>query len=506
MFNINIKDIRELTNQLDLKYNQNKSILDLLPQLQSGSNIKGIIIGRTLNNELICNTQYGRIIIPNNPNLQKGNMITFSLNLNNKTPENDTVSITLNNVASKQNINLIYALKPQIHNKDNNLKLDHTAAVDNVSQSDNYEVKGKITYLNLSNIHHKSLLFRYLNDTANNGISYKKHNVIENQIKNNIAGYNYNLNSHKSTGYGTKESPKITINIINTIEQKLEPNQFLGEIFEGSSNNNQLIKTNFGIISLQNTHFQVGQKVIFEIMKINNEMINNNISSDIGELMIKINNNWELLRNLIVSDGRDVYNGEQKETIANYPNTKKEQGAINKNLSNAKEASTKMHDMKLYTRDKHHNLVHQLENNKIQKNSIHITTDIKDKIKTLAETFNNIKQYFLNNAVQEDNNIPQVINIPFVYNNDILKQNISIRRIKDNIVRFDINLELTSLGKIHINGLIYFKQDTNILNNMDLIVRSNKSELQKFRNQLQNSFVSYKNMHNIKGSINFETF
>lgn len=528
MLYTNVKDVKQLTNQLYLKYNQNKSILDFLPKLQAGSSIKATIIGFTAKNELICNTQYGRVIIPNNTNLQKGNVITFSLNLNNQSSQNKTISIDYNDPKSNQTINLLYALKPQNHTTNNNNtthNTHNTAAINNITQVPYYEVDGNIPYLNLSKINQKSLLFEYLSNIKNNNTNPNKQTSIQSELNNKAAqniNYTTSDNNIKSDNYRIEMLLQITVKIIQNYKQTLEPNQLLGEIFEGNASNNQLIKTNFGIISLNNTNFQIGQKIVFEITKINNKIINNNITADIAELMIKINNNWKLLKNLIPNDTKNdnnrkkihnILNSIEKESYTEYENIKpkglKSDLPYHEQKETVKYGTTDNTQDRSYTdyKLKNYESTYQSPNRKTSENSIFTTTNIKDTIKDLSNTFNNIKLYFLNHEVSgEQNTIQQMVTIPFLYKNNIINQNVIIKKTKNNVINFNINLELTSLGQIQIFGLIHFRQSTKIVENLDLTIRSSENKSQMLKHKLQSVFTLYKDISNINGSINFEEF
>lgn len=64
MLDIKIKDIRVLPSSLDLKNNADKSMSEILGQLQSGSIVKGLVVG-TKPKEVVFHTAHGRFAAKN---------------------------------------------------------------------------------------------------------------------------------------------------------------------------------------------------------------------------------------------------------------------------------------------------------------------------------------------------------------------------------------------------------------------------------------------------------
>jgi hypothetical protein len=263
MDEVNFKDIRVLPGSLDLKGNSGKSLSDLVSQLQSGSILKGLIVGNTPKGEVIFHSSLGRFAVPNELGLQRGDTITIRF-----AGEGEQISgtiMTVNNVASNSSEPVTVAF---VRNSgESRVASDKPATPSNVIFDNTSklpeQIKGNITYLNLSNINKSSLLYKTLELPAQN----------------------------------SKDLP-ITLKTGAPNQVLRSPLAMQGEVSGNGKDGSQLIKTNFGIITTVGTKMPIGQKLTLEITSVNNRDTNVNIKKEVTDFMFSLNKNWALVKNL----------------------------------------------------------------------------------------------------------------------------------------------------------------------------------------------------------------
>ena len=265
MVDIKIKDIRVLPGSLDLKNNAGKSLSEILGQLQSGSIVKGLVVGTTPKGEAIFHTAHGRFAAKNDINLVRGDTISLKL-----AHENKDLSGTIVSVNDKKRDNTTpvkLSLPSALDNTKPVLSTDKTSNAVSFSNNSNIpkNINGEISYLNLSKMDKNAPLFRVLNSTT------------------------------------TPESNKISISL-NVVSNKQVSNAAFtisGEVSGNTKDGSQLIKTNFGVILSKSTNMLVGQKLNLEITSVNNQSLANSTSRGVNDFLFSANKNWPLLKSLV---------------------------------------------------------------------------------------------------------------------------------------------------------------------------------------------------------------
>ena len=282
MVDIKIKDIRVLPGSLDLKNNAGKSLSEILGQLQSGSIVKGLVVGTTPRGEAIFHTAHGRFAAKNDINLVRGDTISLKL-----AHENKDLSGTIVSVNDKKRDNLEpvkLSLPPTTENTKSTLSTDKTSSAVSFSNNSNIpkSINGEISYLNLSKIDKNTPLFRVLNAIT------------------------------------TPEDSKISISL-NIVSNKQVSNAAFtisGEVSGNAKDGSQLIKTAFGVILSKNTNMLVGQKLNLEISSVNNQSLANATSRSVNDFLFSANKNWPLLKSLVQTvQGSGGTTGTQSATI-----------------------------------------------------------------------------------------------------------------------------------------------------------------------------------------------
>ena len=267
MDHIGFKDIRVLPNALDLKNNANKSLSEILKQLQSGAVLKGLVVGTNNKNEVIFHTAYGRFAAPNNLNLARGDTINMKLNATTGQIAGTLLSVNNKHVQSNEPVHLGSIQQPP--------KQDTNSPKSPIAQANSHvdlkntsnipkTINGNVSYLNLIKLDKEAPLPKLLNSASNN--------VVNNKMP-------------------------ISLNVLSGRSQNVSAFIINGVVSGNNTQGNQLITTNFGIISSAGTKMPIGQKLSLEVTSINNQSLSNNIGRTVNEFMFNINKNWSTLKN-----------------------------------------------------------------------------------------------------------------------------------------------------------------------------------------------------------------
>jgi len=101
-----------------------------------------------------------------------------------------------------------------------------------------------------------------------------------------------------------------------------------GEIGSDGQNKSQLIKTDFGIVSIKDTNLPIGKKFNLEIINLNNKPINFDIAKNISEFVFNVNKTW----NNLVTVNTDPQSETLEMTVANKELGQKNIALLTKNI------------------------------------------------------------------------------------------------------------------------------------------------------------------------------
>ncbi len=269
MLDIKIKDIRVLPGSLDLKNNAGKSLSEILGQLQSGSIVKGLVVGTTPSGEAIFHTAHGRFAAKNDINLVRGDTISLKLVHTTSNVSGTIISVNDKKQDATEPLKLNIANSQDASkNTSTTSKSSNAVSVSNISDIPK-SFDGEISYLNLSKTNKYTPLYRALNSVT------------------------------------TTESTKtpISLNIISGNQSSNSAFIVSGEVSGNTKNRSQLIRTNFGVILSKNTNMPTGQKLSLEITSINNQSLTKTINKGVSDFLFIANKNWPLLNNLTQATG-----------------------------------------------------------------------------------------------------------------------------------------------------------------------------------------------------------
>lgn len=527
MVGIRIQDIRVLPGSLDLKNNAGKSLSEIVAQLQSGTIVKGLVVGTTPKGEVIFHTAHGRFATKNVTNLVRGDTISLKL-----VHENNNLSGTIISVNDKKLVNeeAVKLGLPQTQEKVKSVLLSEKISTA-VSFSNNSNIpkviNGEITYFNLSKMDKNTPLFQVLNSIP------------------------------------AAESNKINIslNVVSNKQASVPAFIVLGEISRDTKDGNQLIKTEFGVILSKNTNMNIGQKLILEITNINNQPLVNTVSKSVSDLLFLANKNWPLLKNLVQTiHGNDLSQGQAAKVSSGMsgilppnsaninlqnssqsvvvPKTETTEGQVtNRTMSKATYIETKefiANAEKLQTlvpkniksRNKNSNFIREeirsskrtgiqpISNRDVQATSEtskissvnNIIKDIgqREEVRKLSSELVNLKELILP-SIKEENNPEkwQTVFIPFYNGKYVKNQEVKIQKSQERFLKFIIDINLLD-NPMQINGLIKFARDNKTPKTFDLILRSKKPLEPQIKTYITDIYQINQNISGISGSLVIE--
>jgi len=464
----------------------NISLGYFLTELQPGSVVQGSVSSIDEDGRAIISTKYGKFSIDNLFDLHKGDKISLTIST---TEERLLSTITLiNDLPSKsvEQVELQFTSKPsptnvtQTANPKSPIQID----ISNIPTTQ-HNLKATLNYLNLSNLNKNSIPYKIWSDV--------------------------------------KSGSTVEFKVVKETNEIFSPYQITGEIIEDSSDKTkQLIKTSFGILSTDNANIHVGKKLTLEIKSVNNIDVTTKLNIlSISDFMFKLNNNWSALKqlsnifvklrpksnksefakiNMDIDDSDPVQN--IKDMITKFMNpfiNKQEIKTLSENLSKLKELYGMQPPVESV-------FTEETELGRAKRTESINTTLSEDKIDCSKHVYKPPVEVELGKGainIKEDSNNWISFFIPIFDGEKIINNKILIRRRKDQILRFIIEMSLEQLGEIQIDGYVKLSVN-NIPESFDLILKFKDSPNNMLQNKISEMFLLHQNLSGIRGSLNFK--
>ena len=522
MDDVHFKDIRVVPTALDLKSNTKKNLAEILNQLQTGSVLKGLVIGNTPKGDSILHTAYGKFSIPNTQELVHGDKIIIQISSNNANQFQGTI-VSVNDKLIKNSEILDLSTLKLVNNPIVSKISDATNVTFEPSKNIPPIIRGQITYLNLSKVSKQSILYKELVKTT----SEKTPINITFQIK-----------------------PSSSENITSAFT-------VIGEVGSKNQNQPQLIKTDFGVITTEDIKLPVGKKLSLEIISLNNNPIDINLTKNVSAFVLSITKNWSNIGTLISDPNIDKNLTPKNSSIvagneSQQPSKDLQTKTIQQNFSSSENkpilsnqiTSNQLNINKLIIGGLNPQPLHMPEELKTLNQKIEDDQDIPQKfskdhsnsgtqikrprelpqqehaglnriIRNLNESIEEIKKFTTeysgikellvpNVAVDENNQKWQTIFIPFYNGETVEEKEMKITRTRDHYLRFIFDVSLEDTGIIQLDGLVKFKENSKIPINFDMIFRSKEKLDPDFQKKLADIFSSSKEITGIAGQMQFE--
>ena len=453
---VDIKNIRVLPTSLDIKSNVGKSSTEILSQLQSGSNLKAVVIQAGSSGNVIFNSNYGKFSAPNNYNLTIGDSVNFRVSNQGSHISGSIISINDQRSGSNQSLKL-ELIRPHAP----------PAAASKTNPDEGYVtlneiintpkvISGIISYLNLSNIAKSSSIFKLISQAME------------------------------------KDSTRLMIsaNILPKDHIPTAAHTFRGLVSSNGNGGIQLIKTDFGIISVDGATMPIGKKLLLEITGLNDKLIDNELSEAVTDFVYKLTNSDLLIENMI-SPLILLLKEKNKSAIVLELESSNESEDNNLSLNDKMSLISKTLGSNATIGGANlNNLISLLKNDK--------------EIKSLMKDYSYVKQ-LLTPFIKEptENTKWQTIYIPIYNNNKIIEQEIKIDTSRENHLKFIFNVELQT-NEIQIEGLIGFEDDGRTPKSFDMILRPDIKLDPEISKNINEIFKSTQNMTGLRGSLTIE--
>lgn len=409
--------------QMDVKQNPGKALPNIVRQIPSGSTIKTVISELTNEGHAIFTTRFGRFMLPASLHLQKGDKFEAVIIGNNTKLQ---AVLTMADTEAK-----VVDLLPIEAGTKNGLK--KTAFEESVIKGSMPTIKklerieAEVKYINLSNINPKSALYKNVSIIARN----------DTMIFKLITGAD--------------------------IKIPLPPGQIIAEIVGYEGANKQLIKTDFGILAINETEFPSGKQLVLEIQTINSTPVMDvSIQAKVADALFLLGNHLPATQSLVSLMQRASPKKEGKDTEVKEPEVR--ESTLKKLL----------------------------------------TPENQKALRAISEEFIGLKELLTVTPHVKNNDL--LVSLPL----NIFKQEeeleeegeINIYSAGERLIRFTIDLNLQELGTMQLEGLVSFTEN-NSVDNFDLIFRSNSTLPSEIKNRITEIFSANKNITGIQGAVDF---
>lgn len=492
MKDVNLRGAQIRPLSVDVKKTSNKTLADLKGQLQTGSILSAVVSELSEEGDAIFTTTHGQLRAPYVEGFHKGDKVSLKLIF-----DEDHLSATITKINDRPNdsgevIDLeLYKAgssvsKPESSAGDANKpeQVPTKISVRDLSPLKN-AIQGELKYLNLTNINKHSVIYQLL-QTA-------------------------------------KANSKLEIKIITALSpSNLSTYQIDGEVISDPSQQRQLIKTAFGMISVEGEILPVGKKVVIELVSIDSVKINNsNIKAIVSDLLFKLNNSAikdaiatisnffrENIDESVLSAQKDLVTDQAMEstTHQSQPLVKEEKqlASLTRSFTTSYEKKeTHIVDGKIKNRE----LATQKNEEKDFRSSLKAlaTTDGKNGMRELVNSYDKIKELFiLKNSEENYSTKWQSFFLPIFTEEDQKRQKIYVQIQKNQQMRFVIDVKLKEFVRIQIEGIITIDLNTRTPEKFDLIVRYKDILGKKLHKQISEIFFINQNITGIRGGVNFE--
>lgn len=494
MYNISFKDIRVLPSSIDIKNNDGSKLSEILSKLQTGSLIDATILSPTKDGQARLQTNQGILVVESRFPLNQGDKISLAVSKSKGEVAGNIVSINHKQLESTKTeiIKFIAIERSPV--------MTHTQVPDEaaVSIKDDSNIpklfSGKITYLNLNSFSNLSTMYKVL--------------------------------SKAETEAKTSGEIKLVLRTVDS--QKRDGITFTGVVSDQNKDGVQLIKTDFGIISTNDTKMSIGQKLYLSIDTVNSQKLP---QVDFG-LEEKVSSLFNRFTNLSISEGSKLgYNVDTNRQISdnsevNFKTTQQSTADINKapfqspannvnqqgnsvvsatieniskmnylaaiqpnlliekskvdkaNTKRSDEVSVDMVDEEVMGSDFASNVTQKKQLTESHIKNLDKVLSLIDanieEIKKIAQEYSIIKQIANQSVNTSDDNSKWItLFVPFNYNQKIVEHEVKIEKMRSHYLKFIIDIDFED-NQMQLEGLIKFTEGSNKPQSFDMLIRSKK--------------------------------
>ncbi len=501
MDNIRFKDIRVLPSSIDIKNNDSNKLSEILGKLQTGSLIDATILSSTKDGQARLQTNQGILVVESKLLLNQGDKVSLAISKSKGEVAGNIISINHKQLESAKTDKVRFIAIERTPST-THAPIPDEAAVSIRDDSNIPKIfSGKITYLNLNSFSNLSTVYKVLSKAETE----------------------------------TKAPGEISLVLKTVDSQKRDGITFTGVVSDQNKDGAQLIKTDFGIISTNDTKMSVGQKLYLSIDTVNNQKL-----PQVGfGLEEKVSSLFNRFASLAISGGDKPANIDTGKITRQNPDN----SSVNFKTSQQSSAETTKTQFQNPANNLNHQVMAQqsnggntvienvskmnylaaiqpnllMEKGKIDKGATKLRSDeggfdtadeevmesgvaskvtqkqqvteshIKnldkilslidsniEEIKKIAQEYSIIKQIANQSVHTSDDNSKWItLFLPFNYNHKIVEHEIKIENIRSHYLKFIVDIDFED-NQMQLEGLIKLTEGSNKPKSFDMLIRSKK--------------------------------
>ena len=297
----------------------------------------------------------------------------------------------------------------------------------------------------------------------------------------------YVTNNRNTLRYGTiKPGDEISIQMIVLKTMTNDTNAIVGEVL-GNSHDSIILNSSIGMLNINaKSNLSMGDKILFRVVGVPDDLERDLIKASIQKIFDDISANEPHLKTLMeakLNIGDDGYYTRFLQLIASS-NT--HNATLARLFHNTKSVSP--HDVERWIDQ---DILEPFETS----NKSSIFEIISDDIARISKQFIELK-------IIPDYKTWQTIEMPIPETNQNAK--LHLRREKENVIEFTMDLSHDIFGKIFIHGHITLSQNKESLHNLNITFKHSKNLPTELQTIIASGFASHKALSSIDGEIKFE--
>ena len=301
------------------------------------------------------------------------------------------------------------------------------------------------------------------------------------------ARVSYVTTNRSALKYGNiQPGDEITIRILPPRTQPDGMNIIVGEVL-GNSHNSIILNSNIGMLNINaKSNFNIGDKVLFQIMGSPDDFDQAMIKASIQKLINDVEENSSYLKLLL----EEKLNIENNDHYTRFLQLISSSGTHNITLARL------FHNAKNVPPDDVERWIDQ-----------DIVEAFESSVKSsvfsiLAEDISKISKYFIDLKLIPEHNVWQAIEIPIPASKD--HATMRVRRAKEKLIEFIIDINHESFGKILIQGSLTPPSQSSIFHNLNITLKHTGTMPTELQDIISSSFAAHKSLSTIEGNISFE--
>ena len=301
------------------------------------------------------------------------------------------------------------------------------------------------------------------------------------------ARVSYVTTNRSTLKYGNiQPGDEITIQMLSPKAQANGINVIVGEVL-GNSHNSIILNSNIGMLNINaKSNLNMGDKVLFQIVGIPDDFDQAMIKASIQKLINDISENSPYL-NILLDERLNIENNDHYTRFLQLI------------------SSSGTHNITLAR------LFHNARN--VPPNDVErwIDQDIVGAFEAsakssvfamLADDISKISKHFIDLKLIPEHNVWQIIEMPIPGSKE--QTNMRVRKEKENLIEFIIDINHESFGRILMQGTLAPQNENTNFYNLNITLKHTGSLPAELQDMISSSFAAHKSLSTMDGNISFE--